>query len=1357
MKTKNNRIKYLSIILLLVITNIVHASQNKYIDNGSEKELEIIEEYEIGYNVSNVNVNKSNNNDKIKIEIKAKISPKDSYVYNQSSNVEVNNNIKKTSNENYSLNDIYIIGLSEPISKLQSKWYRKVTNSSNIGKGSIIKNNNDIIINRNYGLGNDENIQNAPIYTSNKVINSIAGYDLLNDLNIEKHSISTSNNEYSLSFSFTIDKDKIQEVRYIYIGTNENISKQDNTVSYKSIISEHIDITNTVSIDKDDDIEGINNSIFGFPEEENTNNETTNYYVSKAYEELKMLDTGGNTHTSMAQEYNLGAFTIKDSDQNPATLSEIKKLKLRQDNDYYYFDFDLIYENKNIQVNDISKVGNCILYVSNSSNDSLNYEYTTYAHVNSWQDWGVGKAGFVNSYDRENPIPAYQYQSLSIDTNKKQGIQTMTNTSIKTASSNPIQVTFTPTENIIKNYPEYSSLIYPFESYLGAYKSGIRSARGIDPIVAYIPNGTSQPTNGSLYSIWSYPMSAMVTAQVLWTNGQQNKLMPIKPTYNMVNITSQTIDTNKTYWNKELVGTIKINKNDIANYQYINMYAPEGIISSKNFNDVLEGSSSYSDSSVYVSGKASSSAYKASVNYCPAKEETAMSFHSNISSNNLLNLNELSHCDHKWNIIYCDDVKHIMKCSKCEWEKNENHNYQYEYDGIVNDICECGKIHIIKNHYNFNSDLVADIVEEFDANTTIATKSSPIKTGYIFKNYSVYHKIPNNYNATNTPLTEKYINTINELPSRTATYSTIFKTNYDPIKYKFIFKNDNNLKLNINGNVPDQEYEYDEKKSINNGININNYYFKGWSLATNSIIVFTPSQAVKNYTAIHNQEITLYPNYEPLIFTINYKTELGSYSNGALSLTKSYNLIQNSNPSLEIPILNQKVVETKSGQYTYDIYTTNYNFIEYQDELGNKYNNINQILELVKKNIISNNMIINLKAIVTQNTNKSYRESGGGTGGVTKEDLGLEINPKEETKDLIPSIINNVMNIFKEKPNTNSKKNKDIVEYITEVYNDYISNNNIKEVAKEDIIDFISKVYEDYINEQDEDNQVIGFINTLLSTKSKLSEIKNKTNNKSTKITTKSETDTKSKKINDIDYIDKIFDTNKEKLYINNLLKDINKRDYYKTYDDFYVGKYKSMIDDLLKKYNGISKNLKKEFSKNKYKKFNNDFKAELKKEEYQFLYKDLLNAIENNKKDYKEITEYLNKFEYIKLITNFNNGKYKDISNDLFDVIFNEKYNLERTEIENLLTEGKFNEIFYDVIYNILDITYNYEPVKEEKVEIQIATKPVIEKPIIEVETTEVKKENFNILPIILIICSIIVIWIAIILVIRARNNKEE
>ena len=225
MKSIKKKIKYVSIILLLVITNIVHASQNKYIESSNEKELEIIEDYELGYTLSNIQVNKTETNESIKLSIKADVIPKNGYIHSLSESVTGNSNIKKQLNEEYNINEFYIIGSSEKINNLQSKWYRKITDSSNIGKGSVSKNNN-IIINRNYGNSNDENIQNEQIYTSNKIINNITGYNLLQDIQIQNTNLSTTNNQYSLSFSFTIDKDKISEIRYIYIGNNENINKQ---------------------------------------------------------------------------------------------------------------------------------------------------------------------------------------------------------------------------------------------------------------------------------------------------------------------------------------------------------------------------------------------------------------------------------------------------------------------------------------------------------------------------------------------------------------------------------------------------------------------------------------------------------------------------------------------------------------------------------------------------------------------------------------------------------------------------------------------------------------------------------------------------------------------------------------------------------------------------------------------------------------------------------------------------------------------------------------------------------------------------------------------------------------------------
>ena len=45
-----------------------------------------------------------------------------------------------------------------------------------------------------------------------------------------------------------------------------------------------------------------------------------------------------------------------------------------------------------------------------------------------------------------------------------------------------------------------------------------------------------------------------------------------------------------------------------------------------------------------------------------------------------------------------------------------------------------------------DEDLITDKIDEHEPNTYIATYNNPTKTGYIFKNFNVYHKIPNNYN-----------------------------------------------------------------------------------------------------------------------------------------------------------------------------------------------------------------------------------------------------------------------------------------------------------------------------------------------------------------------------------------------------------------------------------------------------------------------------------------------------------------------------------------------------------------------------------------------------------------------------------
>ena len=739
---------------------------------------------------------------------------------------------------------------------------------------------------------------------------------------------------------------------------------------------------------------GGNIGIFGLPDPEEASPSepepivlTQNYNLSKGYEEWKYLNYGAST-INMAQEYVLNTFTIKDSEQNPATLSEVKKFKLRQDNNNYYFDFDLIYKNENIEITDTSKIGDCQLYVASNINENLSYEYSTYAYGKSYyttqstgyQGWSQGKSN--------TSTPAVQYQSLFIKFNGKLGTQTMTNTQTKTNDGTGYHCTFTPTENVINDNNVYSSLSFPFENYLGHNKTALTSSAisssasgyyfDCVPYNCYIPYQNSDGVFGCITT----PM-ASTTGQILWTNGQTNKIMPTKPTYQMVNITEQSFDYTKPYWNKELKGTITINKADINNFQYINMYAPEGYIVNKNFTAVQDSVSHTVSTSGSVNGNSMTSSHAGHIVSCPAKSETAMSIHSTSDNVFGINLLELSHCDHEFEILYSDDLKHIIKCKKCEWKKEENHNYQYEYDGMTNNVCECSKVLHVKNHYLFNSDLKTDEVDIHDPNVEISSKSNPTKTGYNFKNFSVYHKIPNKYNTTNTPITEKYINEIVELPTRTASYSTIFKANYDPIKYKFKFSKENSLNLvSTQSELSIQEYEYDEEKAISDCINIDNYFFKGWSLSTTSEIIITPKQLVKNYTAIDNQEITLYPNYEPIKFTINYKTEKCNFSNGALQLTKNYDLTQSDGLNLDMPILSNKVNKQQTSKYYNDIYTTTYTFIDYEDEFGNKFNNINDVINYIKHNSLTNNLILSLNANINENTYKTQEERGsGGTGG----------------------------------------------------------------------------------------------------------------------------------------------------------------------------------------------------------------------------------------------------------------------------------------------------------------------------------------------------------------------------------------
>ena len=233
------KLSIFSLILSIIFISNIYASSNKYTTNEKIKELEIIEEYINNYNVNDIEVKILKKLlDQVEVKVKTTLETKSGF-FVENNTLQKINNIKKTNNEEYNIKEFYIIGTSKIKNNLNAYWYKIIEDGNIKGKG-FVKEDDTFLIKREFGTGNEINEQTEPIYTTNKIINTIQNSELLkiNDLNINKK----NNNSYQLSFSILIDKLKLPEIRYLYIGHNENIIEKENETIYISAISDEIDL-----------------------------------------------------------------------------------------------------------------------------------------------------------------------------------------------------------------------------------------------------------------------------------------------------------------------------------------------------------------------------------------------------------------------------------------------------------------------------------------------------------------------------------------------------------------------------------------------------------------------------------------------------------------------------------------------------------------------------------------------------------------------------------------------------------------------------------------------------------------------------------------------------------------------------------------------------------------------------------------------------------------------------------------------------------------------------------------------------------------------------------------------------------
>ncbi|MBP3200555.1 MAG: hypothetical protein J6M39_02795 [Lachnospiraceae bacterium] len=302
---------------------------------------------------------------------------------------------------------------------------------------------------------------------------------------------------------------------------------------------------------------------------------------------------------------------------------------------------------------------------------------------------------------------------------------------------------------------------------------------------------------------------------------------------------------------------------------------------------------------------------------------------------NTIDLKEYANCEHKWMYEVTDKLEHKAYCENCKWEKNEPHSLLYEYDGIHFDVCTCSYIDKVKYRFEINDDNT--LVESETCDTYEDYEKHPYthKTGYNFKWYEKYEKdfISNDNLSTisNATITH-FVSTVSQFDDIAGNKSVIYKAKYSPIKYTFNYENENNYNLTLNKKISSQVINYDEKAHLKENIDVRGYVFKGWTLEKGSSKIYLNKlQDVTNYTAEDLKEITIYPIYERMDYTIVYNSGDYSFKDGTKEKVVHYNFFDTG--SLEQINLNSsdRIVNG------------------YADDNGKMYTNLSQVQKEIER------------------------------------------------------------------------------------------------------------------------------------------------------------------------------------------------------------------------------------------------------------------------------------------------------------------------------------------------------------------------------------------------------------------------
>ncbi|MCQ2609230.1 MAG: hypothetical protein MJ151_00315 [Lachnospiraceae bacterium] len=236
------------------------------------------------------------------------------------------------------------------------------------------------------------------------------------------------------------------------------------------------------------------------------------------------------------------------------------------------------------------------------------------------------------------------------------------------------------------------------------------------------------------------------------------------------------------------------------------------------------------------------------------------------SINNSIDLSLYLDCEHTWE--YRDDATrecHTRYCSKCEWEKVEEHNFIYDYDNITHDRCACGTN---KNIYITIKDNIGKINEKFIATPSCTLDSVEWEdVGYDFIDVTdkelVYTDIYDYiYN----------VSTISYIPSEVPKNSHEYNINYYTHRYYIHYNKTNNLNLSIENTMDVQVVEYGKRVKLDKSMyDKTGYTFVGWAVEPDlSTAVFDDEEEIYNISAEDGYILNLYPVYDAYSYIIRF-------------------------------------------------------------------------------------------------------------------------------------------------------------------------------------------------------------------------------------------------------------------------------------------------------------------------------------------------------------------------------------------------------------------------------------------------------------------------------------------------------